>query len=349
MYVCLILIEKSMVTNKKALVVGIDLYDGPRIQDLGGCTNDAKEVSKLLEDHEDKELGKNFHVDYCENLRTNDLKLAIRKLLRIEECEKGEKESVREVVFYFAGHGYIDENGGYLLGKDARNSEPGVSMGWLNKMTHLSKIEDILIILDCCHAGEIANELNENTEISRLRRGVTILAASTKNQAAGEEQERTKTGKLKTHGVFTKIIAEGLKGAAVDLNGNVTAAALYRHADESLSIVRQQRPVYKSFVDEMKSIRICKVPVRREDLLKINKKGFFIEKDQKIPLTIDMIPKKKEQEGVNDYVVLSVFEKAGLLSFSSQNTLLQAALREEVCFLNLKGKFIWEKVRSGNY
>lgn len=327
-----------MVTNKKALVVGINEYDGDKIQNLGGCINDANAIKELLENHEDREWGKNIHVESHSNLRTNDLKEAICRFL---------KEKSKLAVIFFAGHGYIDEDGGYLMCKDANKRQIGVEMGWLNKQILDSEIEEIIIILDCCHAGNFGSIKGANTEVSQLKNGVTILASSTKKQTSKEETT-LENGKIVTRGLFTKIISEGLRGAAADLNGEVTTAALYRHAEESLSVI-QQRPVFKSSVDEMTTLRRCKPSISREILKKIISKRAFSTIDEERTFYPSDIPDHKSEEKLNDFVLLSKFEKAGLIECEGQMTLIEAALRSKSCRLNMKGRFMWNKVKNDNY
>ena len=99
----------------------------------------------------------------------------------------------------------------------------------------------------------------------------------------------------------------------------------------------------------MKTLRVCNAPVKRKDILKIIGKKYFPTKGHQIDLTSDMIPEYTGEEGISRFVLLSIFEKAGLLKFQNQKTLIQAVLREETCSLSVKGKFIWSRVNTSNY
>jgi len=319
-----------MFTNRKALVVGINEYNG-EIRNLRGCINDAKAIQEVLKEHDNGD--DNFFVERKSNLSTFNFKKEIEWIL------KGEKGEYEIALIYFSGHGFITDEGGYLVSSNANKREIGISMGELNQQISKSNIPEIVVILDCCHADAMACELEENMQIAQLRKGVSIMAATRYKDVAIESKGR---------GIFTASIVEGLSGGAADFDGYVTAASLYHHTDNDFS-PKQQRPVYKSYTDNMKPLRKCASPYPKETLKKIALPVYSELTKKGMQLSTSMIPESECEEGISKkYLELSIFEKAGLIRFDSQNTLIQAVFREEKAYLSLKGEIYLQRLKKEN-
>src|SRR2546422_1027894 len=107
---------------RKALIVGIDHY--AHIGHLSGCVNDAHSVRSVLERHADGTV--NFATP-----------LILTGTGPADGVEKGKlKDAVRELfaddseiaLFYFAGHGYIEDTGGFLCSSECRNGDDGLAL-----------------------------------------------------------------------------------------------------------------------------------------------------------------------------------------------------------------------------
>lgn len=107
---------------RKALIVGIDFY--ANIGSLSGCVNDAHSVKSVLE----------RHADGTVNFATPRLMTGTSL---VDHVEKGElKEAVRELfsddseiaLFYFAGHGYIEDTGGFLCSTESKTGDDGSTL-----------------------------------------------------------------------------------------------------------------------------------------------------------------------------------------------------------------------------
>jgi hypothetical protein len=160
-------------------------------------------------------------------------------------------------LLYFAGHGYIEETGGFLCASDCRDGHDGLPisdiMTWATKSTAKNKI----IILDSCHSG-VAGERAIKKGTSEIGEGMTILTASTAEQYAYE-------GPNGAPGVFTNLLVDALGGAAANLVGEVTPGSIYAHIDQSLG-PWAQRPVFKTNVQTFVSLRKAEPPIPLEDL-----------------------------------------------------------------------------------
>lgn len=98
--------------QKKALIVGINAYQNAP---LYGCCNDADAVANLLDRNEDG--APNFAIRKEQDVRTlKDLRRMLRELF---------SGSSDVALFYFFGHGYLSEEGGYLVLPDFDDGEEG--------------------------------------------------------------------------------------------------------------------------------------------------------------------------------------------------------------------------------
>src|SRR5258707_10466153 len=104
---------------RKALVIGIDHY--PHVGNLSGCVNDAHAVKAVLDRHADGSV--NFGVKLmvgtgpADLITRDDLKDAARDLFA---------NDADIALLYFAGHGYIEETGGFLCAGDFKRRDDGL-------------------------------------------------------------------------------------------------------------------------------------------------------------------------------------------------------------------------------
>lgn len=237
---------------RKALVVGIDYY--LNVSSLTGCVNDADSVKAMLERHGNSAV--NFQVKSL--ISAGPPEMIDRRTLRdsIEElfCGSGEV-----ALLYFAGHGHVETTGGYLCASDCERGDDGVAISdiltWANGAR---RIQNRIIILDCCHSG-IAGIRPLQNYSSEIHEGVTILTASTAEQYASE---------VNGSGVFTSLLVDALAGSAANIVGNITPGSIYAHVDQSLG-PWSQRPMFKTNVRRFISLRNVMPPLSLEDLRRI--------------------------------------------------------------------------------
>ena len=199
----------------KALVVGINNYDGcPQT----GCVNDANAVKDLLSVNGDG--SPNFSVKLETKIKNKaELKKSISQLF------SGEGNIA---LFYFSGHGTVNECGGYLVTPDAKEYDEGIPLFDVLKYANESKFRNKIIILDCCNSGAAGNSPFNNSKddsLSFISCGTTILTACATNEYAVESNGR---------GVFTTLLIEALRGGAADINGNITPGGIYAFIDKAL-------------------------------------------------------------------------------------------------------------------
>lgn len=250
---------------RKALIVGIDHYE--KVSNLYGCVNDAHSVKSVIERHADGSV--NFPTPKM--LAASGSTNAVTRAALKDSIEELYKDDSDIALLYFAGHGYIDSAGGYILSSDASRGDEGVSLSEVLTYANNSLAKNKVIILDSCHSG-IAGNAPSNSTVANLSEGMTILTASTDTQYAAEQNGG---------GLYTGLLVDALSGAACNLLGKVTAGAVYAHIDQSLGPWRQ-RPVFKTNVKEFVSLRSVQPLIPLEDLQRITE--FFTSSGFEFPL-----------------------------------------------------------------
>jgi hypothetical protein len=158
-----------------------------------------------------------------------------------------------DILFYFSGHGFIDEDGGLLLAAsddDPKGTRTGYHLPDLIRAIASSRARSATIILDCCHSGEL-------DKIS-LPANTCVISAARGDQPAGEREGS---------GLFTKLLLEGLTGGAADVLGHITVLSLYAFAAGALSSrMDGQEPVLKGYLKRTEPLQRVEGKVSIEDL-----------------------------------------------------------------------------------
>lgn len=327
---------------RKALIIGIDHYE--RIGSLSGCVNDAHAVKSVLERHADGTV--NFVTPRIitgtgsSNLVTrNELKEAVRELF------SGDADIA---LLYFAGHGYIEDTGGFLCAGDCRTGDDGFSLMELMTLASRSGAKNKVIILDSCHSG-VVGERPEAKGVAEVKEGMTILTASTAEQYAMEVPEGGA-------GVFTNLLVDALGGAAANLVGDVTPGSIYAHIDQSLG-PWAQRPVFKTNVKTFMSLRKAAPPISLTDLQALT--AYFPRAGYNFKLDPTYEPERSSDQR-NDpntpppdpkktaiFAVLQRYVKVNLVRPVDAPHMWHAAMQSKSCELTVLGEHYRKLVASG--
>lgn len=327
---------------RKALIVGIDHYD--YIGDLSGCVNDAHAVKAILERHADNTV--NFTTPRLMTsssagspVSRRDLKDAVKELFS--------DDSADIALFYFAGHGYIEDTGGYLCATDTRDGDDGLALSEVMTLANGSPAKNKVIILDSCHGGIVAT--NPGATFAEISDGTTILTASTATQYAME----TPGG---GSGVFTTLFVDALGGAAANLLGDVTPGSVYAHVDQSLGPWGGQRPVFKTNVKSFVSLRTATPPIALDDLHSLTK--LFPRQDYDFPLDPSYEPERTDAQKADPSLVppdiakntvfslLQRLVKVNLVSPKGETHMWHAAMNSKSCELTVLGQHYWKLVNE---
>jgi Caspase domain len=254
-----------MSTQEKrlAVLIGVNKYEDNRLINLDGVSSDVQELYERLKD---PRLGK--FIIYRENECFNKEKepkepdaAFIREAMH-DAFLSQDKYDV--VLFYFAGHGFIDGyDQGYIAPSDVNLDKPfvkGIKMSDLQSMvsmaTNLNK-KTIIVILDCCYSG-LATDLSRSSPtpfpVQKFQEefgseGKIILASGGSDQKSREIRDckHRDSDSPHTHGHFTFRLIEALDGKAMDKNGYITFGKISDYIMENMP--SDQRPKMLSLHD----------------------------------------------------------------------------------------------------
>jgi hypothetical protein len=318
---------------RKALIVGIDYYTN--FNPLRGCVADASSVAKILERHHGGDV--NFAAPKT-LLAADNYKPVMRDELRqsVKELFEGQADIA---LLYFAGHGYVEEAGGFLCASDCRDGHEGLPISDVMTWATTSKAKNKIIILDSCHSG-IAGERPAKKGTAEIGEGMTILTASTAEQYAYE-------GANGAPGVFTNLLVDALGGAAANLVGDVTPGSIYAHIDQSLG-PWAQRPVFKTNVQTFVSLRKAEPPIPLEDLRALA--TYFPTPGFEYKLDPSYEPERSDEQR-NDpsipppdraknkiFAVLQRYVKVNLVRPEGAPHMWHAAMQSKSCKLTITGE-----------
>lgn len=318
---------------KKALVIGINNYP---TAPLKGAVNDAKIISELLK----------VNGNDTTNFEVNTIYNAGSKSQLLTEISSFFKHSADMALLYFAGHGYVNELGGFIVTPDHKSYDEGIAMHDILNFANRSNIRNKVIILDCCKSGTFGNA-TENGSVIEIKTGTTILTSSRENEPAKE---------INGHGVFTNLLIEGLKGGAADIRGHISPGGLYAYIDQALG-AHEQRPVFKTNVTEFVELRSIVPQVPLGILRKLTE--YFNDPQDSLQLdpsfedtnsndvAHDIIEPYANAENVSIFKNLQKFESVGLIVPVGEDHMYYAAMKSKTCKLTSLGHHYWRLVREG--
>lgn len=318
---------------RKALVIGINNY--PTVP-LRGCINDASAFGGIIETNGDG--SPNFDVRLITDVPTKaELKGHIRDLF------SGDADTA---LFYFSGHGYLDDIGGYIVTPDFQANDEGVSMDEILTIANHSKAKNRVIILDCCHSGAFGSPKATGNKSTHITEGVSILTASKDDEAAME---------INGHGVFTNLLLDALQGGASDLRGHITPGSIYAYIDQALGPL-DQRPVFKTNITRFTSLRtvISQVPI---EILRSLTEYFpsathQVDLDPSFEVTNNSTIEHKiiepyaNEQNVKKFKDLQKLESVGLVVPVGEEHMYFAAMNSKSCKLTTLGYHYWRLVKE---
>lgn len=315
---------------RRALCVGIDSYV---FGDLHGCVADAERMAGLLRNHEDGQPNFECRAMVAPIGSAKDIVTRTKLMQALEQLLRDKADVA---LFHFSGHGTENNLGGFLVTQDAKVYDEGVRMSDLLQMANASRVDEVVVFLDCCHSGHCGNvPVIDNTK-ALLRDGVSILTASRGDQVSVEANGA---------GLFTSLVGDALEGGASDLLGNVTAPAIYARVEAALG-AWEQRPLFKAHVSTVVPLRKCRPPIETATLRELP--TLFPLPAEDLPLT----PEYEESSGGADAAKVTVFGKLQALNRVylvvpvGADHMYGAAMQSRACRLTAAGRYYWRLARD---
>jgi uncharacterized caspase-like protein len=310
----------------RALVVGIDDYPSCPLQ---CCVKDAQAVAELL--------ARNANGSPNFDVRLETSPLTKGKLKEIISAFFEAEDTVS--LFYFAGHGFLNEYGGYIVTPDYANYDEGISMTEILTIVNKPKDPkaiDKIVILDCCHSGDMGKRPDISPDTVHIGKGVTILSASGQYEAAEE---------VNGHGIFTNLLLAALDGGAADLRGKITPGSIYAYIDLAMGAFGQ-RPSFKSNITKFVPLRTVEPPIPQATLRKLT--DYFDTPETEFPL--DPSYEYTAKEAITAHTVifqdLQKCERVGLVVPAGEQFMYYAAMNSKPCKLTALGKHYWLLVKG---
>ncbi|MFM6409317.1 MAG: caspase domain-containing protein, partial [Microcystis sp.] len=158
------------------LVIGINDYDNRNfLPSLSKPAKDAEAVAQFLENtgtFANVERLPNRWIDAEKRYEVVPGKVTGNEVLQaLKQILSGEQTKNQEVLIYFSGHGFrlinrIGDGEAYLATSDSQpEGKNAISLDReLNPLLRRSSLSNLVVMLDCCHAGAL---LPENRELNR--------------------------------------------------------------------------------------------------------------------------------------------------------------------------------------
>jgi hypothetical protein len=324
--------ETGEKAKRLAIVVGVNKYqEYSQIPILAGAENDAEELRRRLTTNNNFQI-LDGHFLVGEDATRSSILKAISDVFRNEV-------DAELVIFYFSGHGILDENQeGYIAPYDMYPKDPfvsGIKMEDLKYVIERSNNKaNVAIILDCCYAGIVTkgtkalpDENKKNLYVTQLqklgqtpvnddetkpRRAKFILASSEGNAESREKNDCVHTDISRpphAHGAFSFHLLEGLGGAAARPDtGIITFDSLRKYVEEKMMAEKKQKPMYT--IAEASLIESITLGYRQEDFNRNVEKLIadtrkLITKPEQAPIFIDI---RDLSDAVNKVRNLSVVD-----------------------------------------
>ena len=194
-----------------AIVVGVNDYDDPRVNDLKFAVNDAKLVADALTSSGLFERVFLFADGASGEFGAEPTFMNVLKKVNVISQNAGPEDMV---LFFFSGHGFPDEKEGYnyLAAKDTDPDmllKSGIGLQELYRFMNESQARAKIVLLDACHSGARKDKGDVQLKGNYLYNGegsVTI-GSSQFDQSSYEWPE-------KQAGAFTWFLVQGMGGEA---------------------------------------------------------------------------------------------------------------------------------------
>ena len=240
-----------MAPKRSALIVATSEYSDPKLEDLPGPREDARELARVLGDPAICD----FEVETAIDPGVQELRVTLERFFR------GSGTSDHLLLLHFSGHGLKDDSGRlYFAASDTQFDHlfsTAINDQWLHELIDHARSQRIVLVLDCCFGGAFGRRRGRRAATKEAigieerfeGKGRVIVSASTGMQYAYEGDSRHG---ISVPSVFTKAVVEGLETGSADRDGDgrISIDELYNHVVEQVRTNRpEQMPTKSGYVE----------------------------------------------------------------------------------------------------
>jgi WD40 repeat protein len=233
--------------SRDALVVGVNTYR--YLPELQAPAHDAEAIAQTLQAHGEfrvHRLPEAIQAGQPRIGQTTPVTLRGLETALVNLFKPRGSNIPQTALFYFSGHGIQKEAGineGYLAVTDSQPEVGfyGLSLFWLRRLLQESPVRQRIVILDCCHSGELLNFLEADPG-ARPGTDRLFMAASREYESAYESLQGN-------YSVLTQALVDGLNPNHTP-NGIVTSHTLTAWVSHALKGEIQQ-PLFENSGSEI--------------------------------------------------------------------------------------------------
>ena len=224
--------------------VGISDYPAKDLESLSYAAKDAKDfVNAVTSANTDMYSQVKPQMFLNSKATSAAIKGALNSL-------KNDVEQGDVVMVFFSGHGVRENEDAYFMSYDASAEEfyNGVEFDFIKKRLNAMAQEKkcrVVLFLDACHSGAMYGMKGVTRAFSEATPDIVGFYSSTEGQQSAEKQKIQ-------NGVFTHALIMGLKGEAVNEEGEVTLNGLDKYVKEKVKAetAGKQDPIVENRVGD---------------------------------------------------------------------------------------------------
>ena len=249
-------------SGRYALLIGNDQYHDKSLGKISAPTADVHRLESILKN---PELGEFDQIDVLLN---EDSVIAQRKIV---EFFSGKKVS-DFLLFYFSGHGVLDDRGRLFFTFPDTELEvlrgTSIASSFIADEMDNCRSKRQVVILDCCHSGAfmrgskgIPNRAVDTAQIFKgSGSGRVIMTASDATQYAFDGDKVLGTSE---NSLFTHYLIDGIQNGAADLDrdGYISISEIFDYIYENVTEANASQTPLKWAFKEQGNIYLAKCPL----------------------------------------------------------------------------------------
>lgn len=215
-----LLISSYASATTYAVIVGVELYDSPKVNDLTAAVDDAERVYTFF-----------LERTAPENIiLLRDKEATKANILKAMQILFTKAKADDMILFYFSGHG----SKGAFCPHDISTGE--LYHADIKKAFKASPAKTKMCVADACYSGSITSKKPAPASQKKSNQNVIIFMSSRDNQLSAERKNST--------GIFTKYFLLGMLGNA-DANNDkaITLYELYIYVRKNVTKNHSQVPI----------------------------------------------------------------------------------------------------------